>query len=233
MKAKQTWVRLQTALGYSFKDLSLLQLALTHKSCAKTPSGNNERLEFLGDAVLQLIVSDHLFEQYPQLREGQLAKIRALLVSQPTLAELARDLGLHHCLRVGKGEERSGARDRDSLLCDTVEAVIGAIYLDSSIETVRPIVLRLLPSWREKELLLVDAKSTLQEHLQQLSQETPIYQLAKETGPDHEKVFEVAVCFHGQVLGKGHGRSKKEAAQEAARQALNNLDVANPSITET
>lgn len=231
MRAKRALVNLQAALGYHFQNVSLLQLALTHKSSAHNPSGNNERLEFLGDAVLQLVVSDHLFQQYPGLREGQLAKIRALLVSQPPLAELARKLGLDRCLRVGKGEERTGARQRDSLLCDTVEAVIGAMYLDSNLDTIRPVILQLLPSWQERELALVDAKSALQEHLQQISQETPLYHLAKEIGPDHDKTFEVDVCFRGQVLGRGRGRSKKEAAQEAAREALANLEVTSPSIS--
>ncbi len=226
MTRKKNLEALESKLGYVFRDRSLLRLALTHKSCSRSTAENNERLEFLGDAVLQLVVSDHLFSTCQGLREGQLAKIRSLLVSQPTQAEQARKLGINHCLRVGRGEQQTGAQNRDSLLCDTLEAIFGAVYLDSDIDTARPIILGLLPSWDEQEISHIDAKSTLQEHLQQLSQETPVYELAGEVGPDHDKMFEVNVCFQGEVLGRGRGRSKKEAAQEAARRALDYVDVA-------
>lgn len=226
MAHEKDLTELEAALNYKFNDLSLLKLALTHKSVSKgTYPENNERLEFLGDAVLQIIVSDYLYHTYPKLAEGQLAKIRALLVSQPTLADKARDLGLNNYLKVGKGEERTHARERDSLLCDTYEAVLGAVYLDSDINTVKPLIINNLDEWDKEQLLIIDAKSTLQEHLQQSAQTTPTYKLAEESGPDHEKQFVVEVSFGNQVLGRGIGRSKKEAAQNAAREALQKLGI--------
>ncbi len=221
--------RLENNLNYKFKELGLLELALTHRSCCPgEPTGNNERLEFLGDAVLQIIVSDHLYHQYFDFAEGRLAKIRAFLVSQPTLASHARRLELDKYMKVGRSETLSRAFERDSLLCDVYEAVIGAIYLDSDLETVRPIILRHL-SWidgehLEEQLPIIDAKSTLQERFQQSGQDLPTYYLAQEHGPDHAKEFVMEVVFGNKVLGRGVGRTKKEAAQNAARAALANLD---------
>ena len=217
--------QLEQRLQYRFKNSSLLELALTHKSFKGQQKGNNERLEFLGDAVLQIIVSEYLYKQYPNMPEGKLAKLRAVLVSQPTLAEHARGLNLNKYLRVGKGEARSGAAERDSLLCDADEAVIGAIYLDSDLDTVRPIVLSHLPKLDKEQLPIIDAKSTLQEHLQQTSQVLPTYHLAEEYGPDHAKKFVVEVLFRDEVLGRGEGSTKKEAAQNAAREALLKLEI--------
>lgn len=215
---------LEKSLAYSFKDKQLLEQALTHKS-SRMEYGDNERLEFLGDAVLQLVISQFIYNKYPKMVEGELAKIRALLVSQPTLATMARNFRLNEHLMVGKGEERTGARERDSLLSDTYEAVIGAIYLDSGLEQVRKVILSNLPEWDKSEIPLIDAKSTLQEHLQQTSQETPTYLLAAEHGPDHDKSFVVEVVFQDEILGRGVGKSKKEAAQNAAREALSFLDI--------
>ncbi len=226
MKRKRDLTQLESALDYRFNDHALLELALTHKSYHKGYNKkDNERLEFLGDAVLQIAVSEHLYKKYPDLAEGQLAKIRALCVSQPTLAKNARKLGLHQYLKVGKGEERTRAQERDSLLCDTYEAVLGAIYLDSDLETVKPIIIANLPQWSHEKLNNIDAKSTLQEHLQQTNQITPTYYLAEEHGPDHNKEFVVEVYLDNEVLGRGVGKSKKEAAQNAAREALKKLDV--------
>lgn len=226
MTHKKDLTELEATLNYTFNDRNLLKLALTHKSLsAKSDVDNNERLEFLGDAVLQIIVSDYLYHNYPELPEGELAKIRAMLVSQPTLAVKARELGLNKFLKVGKGEEQTHARERDSLLCDTYEAVLGAIYLDSNLDTVRPLVIDNLGEWNKKQLLIIDAKSTLQEHLQQLTQTTPTYELVHEHGPDHNKVFVVEVIHEKRVLGRGEGRTKKEAAQNAARQALKELGI--------
>ncbi len=216
---------LQERLGYEFKDLSLLQLALTHRSLAGGPKENNERLEFLGDAVLQLTVSTHLYVKHPQLPEGALAKIRSLLVRESAVADVARSLSLSSFLLVGRGELQSQAQKRDSLLCDAMEAVYGAIYLDGGFDAARQAILRNLPDWDLEELHLMDAKSTLQEHFQQTAKRPPVYELVKEEGPDHAKSFLVEVCFEGEVLGQGMGPTKKEAEQEAAREALVSLGL--------
>ncbi len=217
---------LEEALGYSFTRKELLEQALTHRSySASTGRPHYERLEFLGDAVLQLVVSTHLYKKYPQLPEGQLAKVRALLVSQPTLAELGRKLKLDAYLKVGKGEEMSGVRQRDSVLCDVVEAVYGAVFLDGGFSAAQSVILAHLPHWNEEQLPVIDAKTTLQEHFQQRAQKTPTYTLAGEQGPPHDKVFTVEVWFENDLLGRGSGRSKKVAAQAAARAALANLDL--------
>lgn len=216
---------LQERLGYEFKDLSLLRLALTHRSLAGGPRENNERLEFLGDAVLQLTVSTHLYVKHPQLPEGVLAKIRSLLVRESAVAEAARTLDLSSFLMVGRGELQMQAQKRDSLLCDALEAVYGAIYLDGGFDAARQSILRNLPAWDLEELHLIDAKSTLQEHFQQIAKKPPVYELIKEEGPDHAKSFLVEVCFEGEVLGQGMGPTKKEAEQEAAREALASLGL--------
>lgn len=225
-KHRKDYDSLENLLGYQFQNRSLLEHALTHRSFARQNGiRDNERMEFLGDSVLHLVVTSHLYGSFPKLQEGQLAKIRAMLVSQPTLADVGRKLKLNQFLRVGKGEERTGARERDSLLCDVVEAVYGAVFLDGGFDEARRVILRHLPHWDESELPLIDAKSTLQEHFQQIAQKTPTYELAAEVGPDHQKKFVVEVRFENEVLGRGIGPSKKEAAQAAAREALANLDI--------
>jgi len=222
--------KLQESLGYKFRKQSLLQLALTHRSCCPgEPEGNNERLEFLGDAVLQIVVSDYLYRQYPDFGEGRLTKFRAYLVSQPTLASHARKLGLDKYMKVGRSETVTRANERDSLLCDVYEAVIGAVYLDSNLETVKPVILKHV-AWVEKEHLehqlpIIDAKSTLQERFQQIGHKLPTYNLAKEQGPAHAREFVMEVVYNGKVLGRGVGKTKKEAAQNAAREALASLDL--------
>lgn len=225
-ETKNAYKLLEESLGYKFNNPELLDKALTHRShAAATGQQDNERLEFLGDAVLQLVVSTYLYTKHPNLREGQLAKIRAYLVSEPTLAELGRTLGLDRFLKVGKGEQQTGVRHRDSVLCDVVEAVYGAIYLDGGFGAAQPVILAHLPEWDPERLPIIDAKTTLQEHFQQLSQKTPTYTLAEESGPAHNKQFVVEVRFEDELLGRGVGRSKKEAAQAAARAALANLDI--------
>ena len=217
---------LQERLGYSFSNPSLLHQALTHRSCSGAEGGeDNERLEFLGDAVLQLVVSEHLYLSCPESNEGRLAKTRSLLVSQPTLAEQARTLGLQGLLQVGHGEYLSGAHMRESLLCDAMEAVLGAVFLDGGFEAAKTVILDNLPDWDGDLLPLVDAKSTLQEHLQQSNRPVPVYNLMEARGPDHDKDFVVEVVSEGAVLGRGVGKSKKDAAQKAARQALQKLDL--------
>lgn len=219
-KNGDSYQALEAILGYKFRNKALLQLALTHRSLGQHPTNNNERMEFLGDAVLQLTVSTYLYKQFPKLPEGELAKIRSLLVRESTLAELARDLELNEYLLVGKGEQRSQAQERDSLLCDVLEAVYGAIYLDGGFESAQKVILCHLPEWDQEQVAIIDAKSTLQEHFQHIAKKPPIYELIDERGPDHDKLFVVEVRFDEQVLGTGTGATKKEAEQEAARQAL-------------
>lgn len=212
-------------IGYKFKDGNLLKLALTHRSLSRKSSENNERLEFLGDAVLQLTVSTYLYQKFPKMPEGELAKIRSLLVRESTLAQVARDLELNHHLKVGEGEKRSHAQERDSLLCDVLEAVYGAIYLDAGFEVAQKVILTHMPSWDAREIVFIDAKSTLQEHFQHIAKKPPVYTLIQETGPDHDKRFVVEVSFADEVLGEGIGTTKKEAEQEAARSALEKLGI--------
>lgn len=215
----------QKKLGYTFEDTHLLQLALTHRSLAHEPERNNERLEFLGDAVLQLTVSTYLYHKFPGMPEGELAKTRSLLVRESTLADIARRLELDRFLQVGEGERRSGAQHRDSLLCDVLEAVYGAIYLDGGFALAEQVILGHLPQWEASNVALLDAKSTLQEYFQQRAKKLPVYTLVQETGPDHDKRFVVEVHFEGEFLGAGSGTTKKEAEQEAARMALARLGV--------
>lgn len=197
--------------------------ALTHRSwCAENPGDpSNERLEFLGDAILGLIVTDHLFDRYPELPEGQLAKTRAAVVSASTLAEVGADLGLGDGLRLGKGEAASGGREKTSILADAVEAVIGAMYLDGGMEPVRRLVLRELQGRIDAAASrpgFADYKTRLQEIAAHEGHAPPTYEIT-ESGPDHHKRFRATVRVGGRVQGAGDGTSKKEAEQRAARAA--------------
>lgn len=216
---------LQGKLSYTFRDEQLLQLALTHRSLGHQPHSNNERLEFLGDAVLQLTVSTYLFHKFPKLCEGELAKTRSVLVRETTLAKVARKLELNRFLLVGKGEKRAQAQERDSLLCDVLEAIYGAIFLDGGFQQAQRVILSHLPDWDAQRMPMIDAKSTLQEHFQQIAKRPPVYTLVQETGPDHDKRFVVEVRFDNDRLGMGTGPTKKEAEQEAARNALTKLGI--------
>lgn len=225
-------------LDYTFRDEALLVQALTHTSYSNEhPSqgtGHNERLEFLGDAVLDFVISDQLMLRHPDLPEGDLTRMRASLVSEPALAMIARNIHLGRFLRMGKGERRSGGEEKDSLLSDALEALIAAIYLDSSahggVADIQRVVLTLFGEALESTLgpeTLEDHKTTLQEWIQGTHQDTVHYAIVRETGPDHDKSFLAAVYFQEKELGRGEGRSKKIAEQEAARQALNNLRAEN------
>ena len=220
---------LQDQLGYRFRAPELLALALTHPSVAHElglPVKTNQRLEFLGDAVLQLALTRELYERFPALSEGPLTKARANLVNRRSLAERARGLGLGQHLRLSKGEEKHGGRDRVSALADTYEAVLGAIFLDGGFEIAREFILRqfqdaigsltVLP-------LLHNPKGELQELLQSASAETPHYEIVSTTGPDHDPVFECTVHHGGVELARGQGKSKKAAQSEAASRALAKL----------
>jgi ribonuclease III len=221
---------LQTALDYRFRDVRLLEEALTHKSYVNeqrpAAGSDNERLEFLGDAVLSLVVSEQLAVLLPRSPEGALSKHKARLVSESMLADVARRLKVGSCLRVGRGEELSRGREKDSLLADAVEAVIAAVHLDGGLESSRRVVAGLL----REELAQVasqrhrpgenDYKTQVQEWCQRRFESLPSYAVVRESGPDHDKLFEVELSVNGTVVGRGTGRSKKEAEQSAARQAL-------------
>jgi len=215
-------------LVYTFQNAALLDEALTHTTFANENPGTraNERLEFLGDAVVGMLVAQFLFQQYPDLPEGDLTKIRAAVVCEPTLASRARELEVGRMMRFGKGETVSG-RDRDSILADAFEALTGALYLDGGLEVARSFVLRELEpviSEARSGQVRIDHKTRLQERLQREGAEGPLYRLLAEEGPPHKKRFQVGVSFRGTHMGSGWGRNKKEAEQEAAREALAGLD---------
>jgi ribonuclease III len=217
---------LEEQFGYTFSDPALLALALTHRSVSSEAGSrlDNERLEFLGDAVLQLAITDHLYNSYADLPEGNLAKIRAGLVSGPVLADVARSIGLSDHIELTLAEERTGGRDKDSIMADALEAVIGAVYLDSGLESATDLVLRLWGSRIEERAQrpgLKDYKTRLQEVLAR-DGKRPAY-LTDGSGPDHERTFIASVEVDGIALGSGSGRSKKEAEQGAAEQALERL----------
>jgi ribonuclease-3 len=223
---------LSARLGHVFRDPDLLRLALTHRSWCAEHAGDesNERLEFLGDSVLGLAVTDHLFATYPGVPEGQLAKVRAAVVSAPTLASVANELDLGADLRLGKGEEMSGGRLTQSILADATEAVIGAVYLDGGWEIARDLVVRLLT---DRITLAAegpggeDFKTRLQELAARRFDSAPVYVLSEE-GPDHGKRFFATVLVAGEPLGRGDGTSKKQAEQEAARAAWHALVDRDP-----
>jgi len=229
----------QERLNVRFNDLSLLLRALTHRSYLNEhPSDSledNERLEFLGDAVLDFVSGDWLYNRFPEMHEGRLTRLRAALVRTETLADFARQCHLGEALRLGRGEEESGGRDRQANLCRVFEAVVGAIYLDQGLETVREFVLPCFTPALERILdadLDKDAKSTLQEWSQAHLNLTPTYRTVRETGPDHAKHFTVEVVIGGQVYGQGSGRSKQAAAQEAAQAALEAIEKRGASREE-
>jgi ribonuclease-3 len=218
--------KLQEAVGYIFTDPLLPLQALTHKSYANelgSSAEHNERLEFLGDAVLELAVSDLIFRRYPDIPEGGLTRIRAEVVSEQGLSELAQGLNLGVELKLGKGELKSGGQDKPSVLSDAFEALLGAIYLDGGFSVVQQVVERVFSEAIEKAAYQrygSDYKTCLQERLQARYNELPIYHLVEATGPDHDRVFFIEVRYQGKLLGKGKGPSKKRAEQQAAAAAL-------------
>ena len=229
----------QKLLDYEFGHLALLELALTHPSLVREetaqtppPPQHNQRLEYLGDAVIQLVLSRELYEKFPSAPEGLLTQARAEMVNRRTLAERGRGLGLGHYLRLSRGEETSGGRQRASTLADTFEAVMGALFLDGGYEPAKVCILRL---FREAfgELLAIhnldNPKGELQELLQAQSPEPPKYSLVAATGPDHDRVFECIVHHACVELGRGSGKSKKAAESQAAQDALNRLRPAQNS----
>ena len=215
---------LEAKLGYTFRDRSLLENALTHSSYANEMKINKykdyERLEFLGDAVLELVSSDFLFREREETPEGELTKLRASMVCEPALAYCAREFSLEQFILLGKGEEATGGRTRDSIVSDVMEAVIGAIYLDGGLEEASSFIHRFILSDLEHKQLFYDAKTILQELVQQENTGGLRYELVKEEGPQHDKIFEVVVYVGEKKAGWGVGHSKKAAQQQAAYQAL-------------
>lgn len=219
---------LQENLNYKFKNIELLETALTHSSYANEHNmkitENNERLEFLGDAIVSLIVSQYLYKKYPYYPEGELTKIRAKVVCESSLAYIAEKINLGQYLLLGKGEEATGGRTRESILGDASESLVGAVYMDSDFDATK----RFLLDKFENDLvhavakgsLFIDYKTDLQENLQRRKRSRIEYSVSKEEGPDHNKVFHIDVLIDNEVVGQGSGRNKKEAEQMAAKEAL-------------
>ena len=218
---------LEQKIGYTFKNKHLLKQALTHSSYANEKKlgklGCNERLEFLGDAVLELVSSDYLYACFPQMPEGQLTKKRASLVCEPSLAFCARAFDLPKYLLLGRGEDMTGGRGRDSIVSDATEALLGAIYLDGGIANAKEFVLNFILNDMEHKQLFFDSKTILQEIIQENGQQPVEYALVKEEGPDHDKVFTVSVVVNGETMGTGSGHTKKAAEQAAAYQAIRKI----------
>jgi len=218
--------QLQQALGYRFADCTQLQMALTHPSFhneQETGDGDYQRLEFLGDAILGMLLAETLFTRFPEADEGILSRYRAQLAEQGTLAGIARGHGIGTYIRVGRGEEQTAGRDKDSILCDVFESIIAAVYLDGGLEAARRVVKALFDELLDAPwgaAVSRDAKSELQELLSARGLAPPEYRLAEESGPPHDRQFRFLVFTEGRVVGEGQGRSKKIAQQAAATRAL-------------
>ena len=212
--------KLMTTLGYQFKSPALLRRALTHPSMG---AEDNQRLEFLGDAVLQYIMSDILYASHPECREGQLTHLRALLVCEAALSQVARSLHVGEALLMDKGEELTGGRDKPSVLCDAMEAILAAVYLDGGLDAARSIVMRHWPRPEDVHRPMQDSKGALQEHLQKDGGDAPTYQILAQDGPPHDRTFVAAVYRYGVELAQGSGKTKKQAEQAAALAALEKL----------
>ena len=216
---------LQNNIGYTFKDQNILQTALTHRSSLNDPNikESYERLEFLGDAILEMMISSFLYFKYPDKMEGYLTAARSAIVRTETLSQIAKSLDLGSYIRLSKGEESTGGRTNPSTLEDVTESLIGAIYQDGGIESAKEFFTKFIIPEADQivsENKLKDAKSSLQEIVQSKGLATPIYQIIKEIGPDHDKTFETAVIVNGKQLASGIGKSKQEAEQKAAQKAL-------------
>ena len=222
---KQDLLELEKKAGYQFHDRRLLERAMTHKSYINEAHmekyESNERLEFLGDAVLELVTSEFLFQDEAKFPEGELTRMRASIVCEPALAFCARQLDLGRYLRLGKGEEATGGRNRDSLTSDALEALIGAIYMDGGFTNAKEFIHKVVLSDLENKKLFFDSKTILQEVVQARFRDQRVtYRLRGEEGPDHDKSFRTAVCIGDEIYGTGTGHTKKRAEQEAAYHAL-------------
>lgn len=224
MSDKYTLEELENRIGYHFHNRLLLKQAITHSSYTNEQKINRqlhyERLEFLGDAVLELVTSEFLFKDNPNMQEGQLTKMRASIVCEPALAFCARDIDLGGFIILGKGEEATGGRYRDSIISDVMEAVIGAIFLDGGMEKAKEHIYRFVLSDLENKQLFYDSKTNLQEYVQGSLKKDLVYVIVDESGPEHDKLFTVEVMVEENVLGRGQGRTKKSAEQQAAYEAL-------------
>ncbi len=224
---------LQEKIGYIFNDEKLIRKALIHRSFGNEnwefKNINNEKLELLGDAVLDLIVTEYLYKNFEIATEGELAKLKSMIVSEPVLASISSEIQLGKYLMLSKGEELTGGRDRESILGDVFEAVLGAIYLDSDLATARKVALKYLVYKIEhinENDELIDYKTILQEYSQRVYKIIPIYEVVNEIGPDHKKSFEIVVSIdNGKTIGKGIGKNKKQAEQLAAREACRVLEI--------
>ena len=219
--------QLQQKIGYHFNDIDVLKNAVTHSSYIKEHDRNsksNERLEFLGDAFFDAIIGEELYRSFPEKEEGFLSRTRATLVCEKSLANEARRLDLGKYIMLGNGEEHNGGRFRESILADTMEAVIGAVYLDGGFNAVKTVVLSLfdesIKDVKRGKFIIVDYKTTLQEKLQNKGEANIKYVLLKESGPDHDKTFQVQLEVNGRAMTKGTGKSKKQAEQSAAKAML-------------
>jgi len=225
-KGDDNYIQLEKIIGYRFHDRTLLEEALTHRSRANEVQGeaDNQRLEFFGDSILGFLISHLLFTRFPDAREGELTHMRAALVDEARLSAIAQAFGVGSYLQLGKGEERSGGREKKSILADAYEALIAAIYLDGGIAAVRNIIENhfalLLGEFAASGVDSTDYKTELQEYTQANSAATPEYQLTSAEGPDHDKTYRFSVIVNGVPAGSGEGKSKKEAQQAAAREAL-------------
>ncbi|HJH62105.1 MAG TPA: ribonuclease III [Firmicutes bacterium] len=221
--------KLENKLGYRFRDAGLLEHALTHSSYANEHRAagitSNERLEFLGDSVLGLVVAEYLFRTHPDMPEGELTRTRAALVCEDSLHEVARTLGLGAYLRLGKGEDSGGGRSRPSILADAVEATLAAVYLDGGFDAARGIVQNFILNKEREKAVDRDYKTGLQERVQRTPGRRVGYRLVEEIGPDHDRVFVMEVTVDGKVAGQGQGRTKKEAEQLAAKAALEQIEA--------
>lgn len=227
-KTESILVELESKIKYQFCDPTILLHALTHSSYANEMrmqrGDNNERLEFLGDAVLELVTSEYVYKEYKEVTEGDLTKFRASIVCEQTLSACARDIGLGQFLLLGKGEDSSGGRGRDSILSDSMEAVIGAIYLDGGFTNAKEFIHKFILDNLNNKDLFFDSKTILQEIVQNDNHNQKIhYRLVSEDGPDHHKTFTIAVSIGSEEIGCGVGRTKKAAEQEAAYQAIQKL----------
>ncbi len=227
----EEWNELQQNIGITFGDTSLLTQTFTHSSYVNenpdSTNGDNERLEFLGDALLDMIITEKLFHQFPDMKEGELTRIRSELIREENLARMACDLDLGNYLLLGKGELQTGGRERQTNLADTMEALIGAIFLDRGLEVTREFILYRIFKQPEqtRELSELNYKAKLQEYLQGEYKKLPVYRIIDITGPEHDKLFTILVQLDDEVLGTGSGKTKKAAEMEAARKACAKLSI--------